>query len=178
VSLTDTLIKPYADRLLVCLATQMGRHAKPPAKVEFRVGATGSAVIGPDEDECCAGLAWVRVAGAQPGGEQPPATQTTLMNCGPMNWILTFELGVARCMNWGSGPEGLDPPLSSDWTQALDYQEQDFVAMTSAVQCCFSSAGADRYTIGAWQPTDIEAGCTASTLSVTVLANRPCPISC
>lgn len=176
-TLTDTLIKPYADRLLVCLATQMGRHESPPAKVEFRVGSAASAVIGPDEDECCAGLAWVRLAGAQPGGEQPPGPQTELRNCGPYNWILTFELGVARCMAWGSGVDGLEPPTSAQWAQALNFQEQDFVAVTSAVQCCLSS-GTDHYAIGAWQPTDVEGGCTASALSVTILANRPCAVAC
>ncbi len=163
-------------RLVAGLETQMARSSKPPAKVGLRIGTVGGPVFGPNEDECCEGLAWVRPTGASTIGEDPASPQSEVRSCGPYGWLFGFELGVARCMAFGSGQTDLDPITQEDWDTAAAQQAEDFAGMVAAVQCALGAT--IKYKITQWAPQEIDGGCQISTLLVDVLSNWQCVLPC
>ena len=173
---TDPILG-LALTLVASLEIQAARLSTPPAKVGLRIGTVGGPVFGPNEDECCEGLAWVRPTGATTIGEDPSSLQSELRSCGPYGWLFGFELGVARCMAFGAGATDLDPIVQEDWDTAAGHQAEDFAAMVAAVQCAFPT-GTTKYKITQWQPQEIAGGCQISTLVVDVLSNWQCALPC
>ena len=173
----DVVALPTALQLLECLRTQVAKTRVPPVFVGMRAGQIGGAVLGPDLDECCAGLAWVRIGQVQPGGT-PPGPQVEMTNCGPLNWIVTLELGVARCVPFAAAGTEANVLTQEQWDLMVLDQQGDFAAMVLAVTCCFASGQPLHYLIGQWTPSDAEGGCMASTMTVQVLSYAMCQGSC
>lgn len=183
-ALTDTIALPAALQLLGCFRTQLAKLAKPPANVGLRIGNQTGPMVGPNVDECCEGLAWVRVAGNVPSWEDFAAPTTTFEPCGVKAYAVALELGVARCMPWGQGPDNLDPPSQEQWDDAAIDILNDDAAMRAAIRCCFPPAPTPvpggpiipirAWIMGGWEPLPIEGGCTGGTRTVQVQVIPAC----
>jgi len=172
---SDPIATPVANALLACLTDQMQNLPKPPAKTELRYGAETGPLIGPNVDECCAGLAWVRVAQVYPSWTDFPAPTNDWSPCGPLAYAVVLEMGSAFCMPWSDSEQefdNMDPPSTADWQQAFTTGMQHQTLMRRAAACCF--APTQRRVVGEWTPLSVEGGCTGGTLTVTVSVMAPC----
>jgi hypothetical protein len=171
----DLIATPVATALLACLTDQMNQLPDPPAKIQLRVGSETGPLVGPNVDECCAGLAWVRVANVYPSWNNFPGPDNDWLPCGPLAYAVVLEMGSAFCMPWsdsGDTWENLDPPSTQDWTSAFGRLMQRQNLMRRAAACCFPPT--QRRAVGEWSPLPVEGGCTGGTLLVTVSVMAPC----
>jgi hypothetical protein len=171
----DPIATPVANALLACLTAQMNELVSPPAKIELRAGAEGGPLIGPNVDECCAGLAWVRVASVYPSWDSFPSPDNTWLPCGPLAYAVVLEMGSAFCMPWSDSSQewdNVDPPSTTDWANAHTTLMQHQTLMRRAAACCFPHT--QRRAVGEWNPLSVEGGCMGGTLRVTVSVMAPC----
>jgi hypothetical protein len=171
----DPIGMPVALALLGCLTQQMNTLPTPPAKIQLRAGGETGPLIGPNVDECCPGLAWVRIVEIYPSWDSFPAEDNTWLPCGPLGYAVVLEMGSAFCMPWSDSEEGfenLDPPSGDDWLGAASTAMQHQTLMRRAAACCFGQF--QRRAVGGWQPLSVEGGCTGGTLKVTVSVIAPC----
>lgn len=172
---TDPIGTPVAEALMACFMEQLGTLPDPPRYVQIRVGSEGGPLIGPNIDECCAGLAWIRVANIYPSWDSFPAEDNTWTPCGPLAYAVVLEMGVSFCMGWSDSDDtmdNLDPPSQADWAAAFSTQMIHQTLMRRTAACCFPST--QRRAVGAWTPLPVEGGCTGGTLTVTVSVPAPC----
>lgn len=181
---TDPIGTPVANQLLACLAEQLGTlptredaagGAYRPALIQLRVGQETGPLIGPNVDECCAGLAWVRIANLYPSWDSFPAADNTWLPCGPLAYAVVLEMGVSFCMPWSDSDDSfdnVDPPNGADWATAFTTQMVHQTLMRRAAACCF--APTQRRAVGEWTPLPVEGGCTGGKMTVTVSVMAPC----
>lgn len=159
-----------ADALRACLDTALTGPGKP-AEICHRPGNEAPLSVGISQDECCAGLAWVRVAGIAPVIEPEESQAPDFNRCNANGRRITFELGVARCNPFGSAAKG---PDCGAWTELALRMDLDAAAMRAAV-CCFAAAndvapGEEISDVrpGAWEPIDSSGGCAGGIMTVVV----------
>lgn len=171
---TDRIASPVARSLLACFTTQLATLPSPPAKIELRVGTEAGPLLGPNVDECCDGLAWVRVSSVYPSWDSFPSEDNTWLPTGPLAYAVVLEMGIAFCMPWGNddGYDSIDPPSGTEWSTAFDTQMLHQAVMRHSAACCFPST--QRRAVGAWNTLSVEGGCVGSTLTLTVSVPTPC----
>lgn len=171
----DLIATPVAQELLACFTEKLQTLPNPPAKIQLRVGQETSPLAGPDFDECCAGLAWVRVSNVYPSWDSFPSADNTWNPCGPLAYAVVLEMGIAFCMPWSDSDdsfESLDPPSTNDWATAFATQMQHQALMRQTAACCFRPT--QRRAVGEWTSAAVEGGCTGGKLTVTVSVMNPC----
>lgn len=171
----DPIGLPVAEQLLACLTEQLQTLPSPPANIHLRLGQETGPLIGPNTDECCAGLAWVRISQIYPSWDSFPGPDNTWLPCGPLAYAVVLEMGVAFCMPWSdtSGTyDDMDPPSAQDWATAAATQMQHQTLMRRAAACCFRTT--QRRAVGEWSSLPVEGGCTGGKLTVTVSVMNPC----
>jgi hypothetical protein len=172
---TDLIGTPVAEELMTCFMEQLSTLPTPPRYVQLRVGQETSPLIGPNIDECCAGLAWIRVANIYPSWDSFPAEDNTWLPCGPLAYAVVLEMGVSFCMPWsdsGDTLDNIDPPSTADWQSGFTTQMQHQTLMRRAAACCWRPT--QRRAVGEWTPLSVEGGCTGGKLLVTVSVMAPC----
>lgn len=171
----DLIATPVAEELLACFTEQLSALPSPPKYIQMRIGQETGPLIGPGVDECCAGLAWVRVADVYPSWDSFPQADNTWTPCGPLAYAVVLEMGMAFCMPW-SDSEGsfddVDPPSTADWAAAFATQMRDQSIMRRTAACCFRPT--QRRAVGGWTSLPVEGGCTGGKLTVTVSVMNPC----
>jgi len=171
----DPIATPVAEELLACFTAQLMELPNPPANIHMRVGTDTGPLYGPNVDECCAGLAWIRIAGVYPSWDSFPSPDNDWTPCGPLAYAVQLEMGMAFCMPWADSEDGfenLDPPSQADWAQAAVTQMQHQNLMRKTAACCFRPT--QRRVVGEWSPLPVEGGCTGGKLLVTVSVMNPC----
>lgn len=171
----DLIGVPVAQQLLECLRDQLALLDDPPANIQLRVGQETGPLFGPNVDECCAGLAWVRISSIYPSWDSFPAADNTWLPCGPLAYAVVLEMGVAFCMPWSDSDamiDNVDPPSANDWATAFTKQMQHQTLMRRAAACCWLPT--QRRAVGEWASTPVEGGCVGGTLTVTVSVPAPC----
>lgn len=171
----DPIAQPVVQELLTCFTDQLSSLASPPKYIQVRVGQETGPLFGPNTDECCAGLAWIRVDSVYPSWDSFPAEDNTWTPTAPYGYAVVLEMGVAFCMPWSDSEEGfenLDPPSTADWNTAFTTQMRHQTLMRRAAACCWLPT--QRRAVGAWNPLPLEAGCTGGKLTVTVSVIAPC----
>lgn len=164
-----TVALTYATLLLSCLDEALDAAATPsapaPRFVMLRGGEAVRPTLSTTDDECCGGLAWVRIATTQPSAayDQLPS--------GCVNHLrrTTLELGVARCF---PTPDPSAMVTAEEWTAVVTQMESDHGAMEAAL-CCFQGLGSeitgspDVYP-GVYTPAGPEGRCIVGTLLVDI----------
>jgi hypothetical protein len=171
----DPIGTPVAQELLTCFTEQLQQLASPPKYIQLRVGQETGPLIGANVDECCAGLAWIRIANIYPSWDSFPAADNTWLPCGPLAYAVVLEMGVAFCMPWSDSSDTFDnqdPPNAADWATAFATQMQHQTLMRRSAACCWRPT--QRRAVGEWTPLPVEAGCTGGKLLVTVSVPAPC----
>jgi hypothetical protein len=172
---TDPIGMPVAQELLACFTEQLSQLADPPKYVQLRLGQETGPLIGPNIDECCSGLAWVRITSIYPSWDSFPGPDNTWLPCGPLAYAVVLEMGVAFCMPWsdsGDTLDNIDPPSAADWATAAATQMVHQTLMRRTAACCFRPT--QRRAVGEWSPLPVEGGCTGGKLLVTVSVPAPC----
>lgn len=160
----------YAQILLTCLGEKIADGPNPiaPEYVCLRFGATVNPSLGTGTDECCTGLAWVRVAGVSAvNNDVDNPLYNRCLNTGRR---LTLELGTARCVPYGT----VQTPTTCDqWTEAALKMDADHVAMEAAV-CCFTDTvldmpyAPDLITVSEYLPEGPDGQCIKGSLLVSL----------
>lgn len=118
-----------AQLLLECLTDALNERPSPPPpdKIMLRAGEEVRAMLGTTVDECCTGLAWVRIVGTAPN----PAFDTAAQ-CIGVGRLVTLEMGVMRCAPQSSTST---VPSATQWGAAALQLDSDLDAMEAAL-CC------------------------------------------
>lgn len=165
----------YAQILLQCLREQIAAGPFPIADehVCLRFGEIVNPMLGTDTDECCTGLAWVRVQGIVPVDDP---FDTAVGNCFSHRRRVTLEMGTARCVSWGT----VQFPTSCEaWTEAAIKMDADNLTMEQAL-CCFRDTVAtlpfspDGIAIGDYEPFGPDGICLRGTLLMSFETNCGC----
>ena len=167
----DKVITPRAARLVGCLAREVAQLPKPPKYVGLRPGAQASIMLSRFKDECCEGLAWVRLAGVVPSSTQnwPSADVTPQGNCGTKMLALNFEIGLVRC---APAKPADKMPSVEEWNAVAEATYLDYIAMTRAI-CCFQDGYRFLTLVGGYTPLGVDGNCVGGTIDFTVAA-PPC----
>lgn len=117
-------------------------------------------------DDCCAGLAWVRVANMYPtdGGFEPLAE----LRAQPPAWAIVIEAGVLRCAPQ-MGAQG-QPPTADAIATAADRDKEDRNALILALTCDLPERlpGVPQL-IGPWTPMGPDGDCQGGFIQTTIL---------
>lgn len=163
-STTDLSVTPIADKLLACFDDEISKVPAPPRTVSLRIGTQVELLIALGRDECCEGVAWVRVVSIFPSANFPEP-DITYSRCGPVQWAATFELGAARC-----APVSAENtiPSGETWTAVAHAVQDDAAAMRRAL-CCFADQTSKvMYLPGQWTSLPVEGGCAGGVMTVTI----------
>lgn len=160
-----------ADALRVCLGTAFEGDEGTPAEICHRPGQEAPLSLGMAQDECCSGLAWVRIAGIAPVVDPDEAQAPDFNKCSANGRRVTLELGVARCNPFGDASRG---PTCEAWTELALRMDLDAAAMRAAV-CCFTAAENvgpefEVYDVrpGSWEPIESSGLCAGGIMTVVV----------
>lgn len=169
-AIVDLVATPLAMRLLVCLDGQVVQLEKPPAHTMLRSGTQVNYLMSLTRNECCEGLAWVRVAQVVPSsGNNWPAQDITPNRCGTQRYAVELEMGIVRC-----APVATAQAIPSDdrWNISAIDTLADFAAMDRAV-CCFLDGFNGLMLQGPWNPIAVQGMCVGGTMTINASAN-PC----
>lgn len=166
-SYPDPVAWPMAQALLGCLTEEIAKVRDPPASVGMRTGQRVDALLSVNEDECCSGLAWVRINDVYPTGtELFPLQDQVAVNCAPYSWAVELEMGAVRC---APTPDVTEIPTNLQWEDLAEKIAQDAAAMRRAVVCCFPPLDVN-FLLGRWQPLPTGGRCAGGTQMVTLAA--------
>lgn len=171
-TVVDETVAPLALALLERLRVEMGKVPTPPAKVEIRPGDQVAALISTAEDECCGGLAWVRVDLVYPSTVGFPAYEAGPHKCGPGRLAVLLEVGAMRCAPVGDADT---LPTAEEWAAAALAVLDDRAALRRAI-CAFMGLESNRgrlFSVGQGSPLPVQGACTGAVDSVTVSV-QPC----
>lgn len=163
--MTDNMALPLANQLLTCLCDALSTNPNPPAQCCLRVGDVVYADFNQYQDQCCEGLAYVRITRIYPSHEFP-AQLETWTPCANLQFAVELEMGVFRC----EPQQGtVDLPSCDEWTATTTQVANDWEAMTRAA-CCLQDQlpVGDPLLMGVWQPMNSGGGCTGGILPVIV----------
>lgn len=157
-----------ADALRACLEGA-GWGDETPAEICHRPGNEVPLNAGTAQDECCSGLAWVRIASIESVVDPTSSEDASFNPCSHSERRVTLELGVARCNPFGTESRG---PTCDQWTALALRMDQDATVMRQAV-CCYQNSDdvgeyrpVYRLLPGTWTPIDSSGGCAGGTLTV------------
>lgn len=164
----DPMVMPLAYELLGCLEQEIAKVLKPPKYTGLRPGSSVDFLLSTTSDECCEGLAWVRVVRFYPSSARFPLQDEEPSVPFIGSWAIVLEMGAVRC---APTPAETSIPTNDQWNAVVQAIMDDGAAMRRAL-CCFLDAdpvNRRRSTLaGDWEPLDVEGGCVGGTLQVTV----------
>jgi hypothetical protein len=167
-AISDPLVMPLALELLECYEQELAKVASPPEYIGIRPGTTVDFLLSTSEDECCAGLAWIRPAGFFPSSGPFPNPDETPLTKGVLAWGVTLEMGIVVC---APTPDANAIPSAEDWLATTQEVMDAAAAMRRAI-CCFIDAKPNQrkqnVLPGLWQPVAVQGGCVGGVLPVTL----------
>ena len=159
----------YAQTLLECLrdAIDARPYPIPEEKVCLRFGEVVNPTLGTNEDECCSGLAWVRVVDIE--GIRADLDGVSAGLCTKTERRLTLEIGTVRCIPPGDLSAG---PTCAQWTEAATKMDSDHAAMEAAL-CCFNTElrqlrGTQAWAPGQYVPGGPDGNCITGAMTVII----------
>lgn len=168
-----TVAITLAEDLRDCLETAIAAGPAPilPAYIMLRAGGEVTPLLGTGDDECCRGLAWVRIVrvqGVRGIGE------IDNVSCFAQERTLELEMGVVRCAP--SAPIS-SVPTEDQWTAVAHQLDADMGAMEEAVCCAFTGAAnvlAEESAVGEYLPFGVDGNCIGGTMKVFVRMTACC----
>lgn len=166
----DPLVMPLARELLACYEDELAKLGEnAPAHVGLRPGTVVDFLMSTSDDECCAGLAWVRPAGFYPSSAGFPTQDTQAQKQGTRAWAVTLELGIVRC---APTPDADSIPTNDEWADVTQAVMDAAAAMRRAI-CCWIDLDPvnrkQRILPGTWTPVAVQGGCVGGMIPVTIL---------
>jgi hypothetical protein len=172
--MADTLLLPTAYELLACLCEALAIEAPLPDGFSCCIRAGDETIqdMGVFYDECCSGMAYVRIDGFYPTGapDAPfpsPSSDFALTKCAPYAWGLVMEMGVFRCMS-------AEQVSCEEWQEVASQQMSDAKAMRAAICCFMGQRESGDISVGAWTPKGREGACIGGIWPVTAMIRNRC----
>ena len=160
-----------ADALLGCLEVALAGNPNPPARLCLRVGEEVRQDLSLTEDECCDGLAYVKINQVYPSTTFPQILEDPT-NCAIDYWAVDLEMGVFRCAPTGSLEQ---VATCEQWNAAASQVAYDAAAMRAAASCFRDvQAPDDELLVRPWLPVGPNGGCTGGTQIVTASYMQRC----
>ncbi|MDF2711479.1 MAG: pas20 [Nonomuraea muscovyensis] len=164
-----------AQLLLGCLSSELqAPHPWPvdPDRVMLRAGEQVIPLISTATDECCTGLAYVRVAGMSAVRD---VQDRLASKCFQQERVLTLEMGVYRCVPTPNAGEII---TAAQWDEAALKLDADYGAMEKAVCCAFDDP-TDQLRIGPiavglYEPVGPDANCIGGRMTVNIVMEACC----
>ena len=170
-TISDPTIAPIAADLVACLTQEAAKVPNPPSATRvvcLRPGDRVDLLASQTEDECCAGLMWVRWVRIYPSGTSFPSPDGTVSPCDVLRWAVRFELGAVRCSPVGTATT---LPTCDDWEATTLGVMDDGAAIRRAL-CCYQQANPDVLVlIDSGAPLTTEGGCTGVSYTVFIAAD-------
>jgi hypothetical protein len=162
-----------AQELLACLETALAAGPNPIASqyVMLRAGDQVTPLLGTNDDECCRGLGWVRVAGMT--GVRTLGDLDNV-SCFSQERTLVLEMGVARC---APSSDITSVPTEDQWTDAALQLDADHGAMEAAVCCAFGEldgTAAEEVAVGDYRPFGVDGNCIGGTMLLNIRMSACC----
>lgn len=137
----------------------------PDEKICLRHGEFVAPSLGTQEDECCTGLAWVRIVNVEPLRDPVGLPQ----GCVTSERRVELEMGGVHCLPWGTVEA---PPTCAQWTDVALRADAFHDAMEKAL-CCFAAVAdaqnlAESVTAGIYEPSGPDGNCIGGTMRVFV----------
>lgn len=161
-----------AQQLLACLDTALTARPNRPAFVMLRPGAEVTPLLSTNQDECCLGLAWVRVVGTELA---PSIDPDTGLRCFGSLRQITLEMGVMRC---APTPDAGMIPTADQWGALFLQLDSDYDAMEAALCCLvpFVEEQADTTPLaGQYEQIGPDGNCLGGRMTITLEADCGCP---
>jgi len=153
-----------AQDLLACYQAELNAGPNPPAQICLRAGGDVGPSLGTSTDECCAGLAWVRIVSVITLRQDASAPD---FNECIVERRVELEMGAARCMPFGTTQL---PPTCEQWTAVALQLDADSDAMFKAA-CCLrgdQEFGGGIVTLGTYTAEGPDGNCIGGTMSVFI----------
>lgn len=160
-----SMVSDAAQNLLNCFEAELLEAPNPPANICLRVGAEVPYDAGLSQDECCEGLAWVRIARIYPTNSRFPDQDNEPHDCVTTSWGVDLEMGAARCKPFGDLQRG---PSCDEWTALALQIDEDAAAMRRALCCFLPMVFSENLLPVEWVPVATDGGCAGGTMMVTV----------
>jgi hypothetical protein len=163
----DPVIMPALLDVLAAMRVELGKTAVTPAHFRIVPGLASVFALTAERDECCEGVAWLRVVSFYPSDEFP-AQQATFENLEAVSWAVVLELGVGRC---GGGPGSEMAPTDAQFLADAQTLMDDAAALRRVGANLEAQPGHVLdyfYGPGAWDPIAAEGNCMGGALHFTV----------
>jgi hypothetical protein len=165
-SISDPLVMPTAALVLAALVVELEKTAAgQPAHTRITPGTEMVAALTDSVDECCEGIASVRVRRVFTTENFPEPAQRPRGDGGPVSWGVELEMAVARC---GAEPGDSMAPSDAQITGDSQVQLDDAAAMRRAVRCLADTWPIIDSMIGDYEPLAAEGNCIGGVQVVTV----------
>lgn len=171
--MTDTMVIPYAERLLACLCTELETSLagavcacclRPGGHLVTMDTCTSCGCDGPN------GQASVQVTDVYPSAKFPrKGIDTWDEPCRSATWVAELTMTVYRCVSV-IGDDG-QPPACADLDRDARRIQSDRAAMMRAFACCDWNTTGDytaRVVPGTWTPVPPQGGCAGGFMTVLV----------
>lgn len=160
-----------AQTLLACLRTALEVRPSPPPdnKIMLRAGDEVTPLLGTHTDECCTGLAWVRIAQITVNPRFQEAG-----DCFVPARLVTLEMGVVRCAP--QAPVN-SVPTADQWTATALQVDSDYEAMEAALCCAFpdlDSLSDSAPAFGEYTPIGVDGNCIGGTMTINLEVSCGC----
>jgi len=165
-----TIHMDHALTLLECYRTALIANGDEPATICLRHGEFVNPSLGSQVDECCNGLAWVRIVTVDPLRTR----DDPLVKCFHTERITTLEMGIVRCLPFGTVQA---PPTCDQWTAIAIQADEDHGAMETALCCAYndlSDGGFRTVRAGTYEPTGPDGNCIGGRQQVVIETDCGC----
>lgn len=157
---------PAAVATLNAMMIELGKTGRGVPKHErITPGTEVAAALTQTEDECCSGIASVRVVRVFPSEHFPDEDPRAASEGGPIAYAVELELMVLRC---GTAPGANMAPTDDQLTSDAQTTMDDAAALRRTGPAMARQGVVFDYRIGTWEPVSAEGNCIGGTLQLAV----------
>lgn len=134
-----------------------------PEHLQVRAGIQAMPDISQFQDECCEGLAYIRIMRTYPSADFPTPDAEPITPCGPYSLAVETELGLYRCFHVGTAEEVVGDVFQT----AAGLQEAADYGYLYKAMCCVNTALEGMFrtrsvVFSDWAPFEVQGGCFGS----------------
>jgi hypothetical protein len=164
VTVADPTVMPALEAILAAMRVELAKVADPPAHFRHAPGLSAVIALTEEGDECCEGVAWVRLTGVLPTTEFPE--EAGWQPDGEVSWAVETEIGVARC---GGGPGAEMAPTDAQYLADVQKLADDAAALRRVgPNLRATSTAVIDVMYGRWDPVAAEGNCMGGVIKLTV----------
>jgi hypothetical protein len=168
VSVADPTVLPACIDILAALRVELAKvPAGAPTHFRHVPGLAAVVALTVEVDECCEGVAWVRLTGIYPTDDFP-VEQSQWLPEGEVSWSVEVEIGVVRCSRTSPGADMA--PTDADYLADVTVITDDAAALRRVGPNMKLNPNARiiDYQAGRWDPVEAAGGCMGGAMKLSV----------